>query len=95
MKLKIFEKMNINIPVRFRNPWFWVSVASVAITAIGVDPYSFTSWSAVGKGIISVLNNPVQLVTCALAILGVFIDPTTSGITDSDRAMEYDKPLEK
>lgn len=85
----------MNWKVRIKNPWFWVSVASVAITAIGVDPYSFTSWGAVWSGILSVLNNPVQLVTCALAILGVFIDPTTSGITDSDRAMEYDKPLEK
>ena len=87
--------MKVNIPVRFRNPWFLVSVASVAITAIGVDPQSFTSWSAVWEGIKSVLNNPVQLVTMALAVLGVFIDPTTSGLTDSDRAMTYDKPLEK
>ena len=87
--------MKVNIPVRFRNPWFLVSVASVAITAIGVDPQSFTSWSAVWEGIKSVLNNPVQLVTMALAVLGVFIDPTTSGLTDSDRAMTYEKPLEK
>nr|WP_300187433.1 phage holin [uncultured Agathobaculum sp.] len=87
--------MKVNIPVRFRNPWFWVSVASVAITAIGVDPQTFTSWQAVWEGIKSVLNNPVQLVTMALAVLGVFIDPTTSGLTDSDRAMTYEKPLEK
>ena len=87
--------MKVNIPVRFRNPWFWVGVASVAIAAIGVDPQSFTSWLAVWEGVKSVLNNPVQLVTMALAVLGVFIDPTTSGLTDSDRAMTYDKPLEK
>ena len=87
--------MKVNIPVRFRNPWFLVSVASVAITAIGVDPQTFTSWQAVWEGVKSVLNNPVQLVTMALAELGVFIDPTTSGLTDSDRAMTYEKPLEK
>ena len=87
--------MKVNIPVRFRNPWFLVSVASVAITAIGVDPQTFTSWQAVWEGVKSVLNNPVQLVTMALAVLGVFIDPTTSGLTDSDRAMTYEKPLEK
>ena len=34
--------MKVNIPVRFRNPWFWVGVCSVAITAIGVDPQTFT-----------------------------------------------------
>ena len=87
--------MKANIPVRIRNPRFWVSVASVAITAIGVDPQTFTSWQAVWEGVKSVLNNPVQLVTMALAVLGVFIDPTTSGLTDSDRAMTYAKPLEK
>lgn len=95
MKLKIFEKMNINIPVRFRNPWFWVGLLSVILTAVGVDPQSFTSWEAVWNGIISTLNNPVQLGAVVVAVLGVFIDPTTSGLTDSDRAMEYDKPLEK
>jgi len=28
-------------------------------------------------------------------VLSVFIDPTTSGITDSDKALTYKKPLEK
>lgn len=30
----------------------------------------------------------------ALALLGIVVDPTTKGIADSDRAMEYDKPSE-
>lgn len=47
--------MKVNIPVRFRNPWFWVGVASVAITAIGVDPQTFTSWAAVWNGAVSSL----------------------------------------
>lgn len=84
--------MKVNVPVRFKNPWFWVGVASVAITAIGVDPQTFTSWAAVWDGIVSVLENPVQLVTMFLAILSVFVDPTTAGIGDSERALEYTKP---
>lgn len=28
----------------------------------------------------------------ALALLGIVIDPTTKGISDSERAMEYEKP---
>jgi uncharacterized membrane protein len=59
--------MNMNIKVRVRNPWFWVGVVSVAITAIGVDPQTFTSWAAVWEGIKAVLSNPVQLVTMCLA----------------------------
>lgn len=84
--------MKVNIPVRMKNPWFWVGVASVAITAIGVDPMTFTSWPAVGEGIKNVCSNPVQLCTMGLAILSVFVDPTTAGIGDSKRALEYTKP---
>lgn len=84
--------MKVNIPVRMKNPWFWVGVASVAITAIGVDPQTFTSWSAVWMGIKTVLSNPVQLCTMCLAVLSVFIDPTTAGLSDSKRALEYTKP---
>ena len=84
--------MKVNIPVRMKNPWFWVGVASVAITEIGVDPQTFTSWSAVWLGIKAVLGNPVQLVTMCLAILSVFVDPTTAGIGDSKTALGYDKP---
>lgn len=86
--------MKINIPVRLKNPWFWVGLVSIALTAIGVDPTMFTSWSAVWDAIKDVLANPVQLVTMILAILAVFIDPTTSGITDSNLAMTYKKPKE-
>ena len=84
--------MKVNVPVRFKNPWFWVGVASVAITAIGVDPQTFTSWSAVCMGIKAVLGNPVQLVTMCLAVLSVFIDSTTAGVGDSERALGYSAP---
>lgn len=84
--------MKVNVPVRFKNPWFWVGVLSVAITAIGVDPMTFTSWGAVLYGIKAVLSNPVQLVTMCLAILSVFVDPTTAGIGDSKTALGYVKP---
>lgn len=84
--------MKVNIPVRMKNPWFWVGVASVAITAIGVDPQTFTSWSAVWNGAVSVLSNPVQLCTMCLAILSVFVDPTTAGIGDSKTVLGYTKP---
>ena len=84
--------MNMNIKVRVKNPWFWVGVFSVAITAIGVDPQTFTSWAAVWEGIKAVLSNPVQLVTMCLAILSGFVDPTTAGIGDSTTALGYTKP---
>ena len=87
--------MKVNVPVRLKNPWFWVGVVSVAITAIGVDPQTFTSWAAVWEGIKAVLSNPVQLVTMCLAVLSVFIDPTTAGLSDSEKALTYTTPKKK
>lgn len=87
--------MKVNIPVRMKNPWFWVGIVSVAITAIGVDPMTFTSWAAVLDGIKAVAQNPVQLVTMILAVLSVFIDPTTAGVTDSENALTYTAPKKK
>lgn len=44
------------------------------------------------NGAVSVLSNPVQLCTMALAILSVFIDPTTAGVGDSKTALGYTHP---
>lgn len=79
------------IPERMKNPWFWIGIVSVALSAIGVDPQTFTSWQEVGQGLLSVLNNPVQLCTVCLAILSVFVDPTTPGIKDFPRNLELSK----
>lgn len=84
--------MKVNIPVRLKNPWFWVGIVSICITAIGIDPQSLTSWEAVGACVVDVLRNPVQLVTVVLAVLAVFIDPTTAGIGDSAQALTYTAP---
>ena len=84
--------MKINYEVRIKNPWFWVGLISVALTAIGVDPQTFTNWRSVLDGLLAVLSNPVQLGTFLLSILSVFIDPTTSGLSDSNRALQYKKP---
>lgn len=82
----------VNIPVRLKNPWFWVGVVSIIITAIGLDPTTMTSWGAVLDAVEAVFRNPVQLVTAVLAVLAVFVDPTTAGLSDSARALSYKCP---
>lgn len=84
--------LKVNVPVRLKNPWFWVGVVSIIITALGVDPNQFVSWESLGGYIVDVLKNPVQLVTVLLAVLAVFIDPTTAGISDSAQALAYKAP---
>ena len=87
--------MKINIPVRFKNPWFWVGIGGVIMSAMGVSPETFTSWDAVWEAVVNMVSNPYMLVSVVLAVLGVFVDPTTSGISDSNRAMTYKSPVKE
>lgn len=87
--------MKINIPVRFKNPWFWVGICGTILTAMGVSPEMFTSWGAVWEAMVNMVSNPYMLVSVVLAVLGVFVDPTTSGISDSKRAMSYKSPVKE
>lgn len=87
--------MKINIPVRFKNPWFWVGLGGVILSAMGVSPEMLTSWGAVWEAVVNLFNNPFMLVSAVLAVLGVFVDPTTAGISDSQRAMSYKSPVKE
>lgn len=81
--------MKINFLVRAKNPWFWVGICGTILAAMGVSPEMFTSWGAVWEAMVNMVRNPYMLVSVVLAVLGVFVDPTTSGISDSKRAMSY------
>ena len=87
--------MKINIPVRFKNPWFWVGLCGTILAAMGVSPEMFTSWGAVWDAVCSLFSNPFQIGCVVLAVLGVFVDPTTAGISDSQRAMSYKSPVKE
>ena len=84
--------MKMNIPVRMKNPWFWVGLLGVFFTAIGVSPETLTSWAALKTALIDLIGNPYLLASAALALLCQFIDPTTAGISDSKQAMTYTEP---
>lgn len=84
--------MKINVPVRLKNPWFWVGLIGVILTAMGVSPETFTSWAVVREQFLGLVTNPFMLGSVAVAVLGVFLDPTTSGVGDSKNALTYTTP---
>lgn len=86
--------MRINIPVRMKNIWFWISLMGVVLTAMGISPEMLTSWGAVIQAIKDLVSNPFMLGSVTVAVIGVFNDPTTAGLKDSRLAMSYDKPKE-
>lgn len=77
-------KWKVDIKARVKNPWFWAGVLSVACVAVGANPESFTTWSAVWGQMVHIASNPFLLVTVTLAILGQFVDTSTAGFGDRD-----------
>ena len=84
--------MKINFKVRAKNVYFWVGLIGVVLAAMGVDASMFTSWRAVWDAIVNLVANPFMLGSVIIAIIGVLVDPTTKGVSDSSQAMTYDKP---
>ena len=84
--------MKMNLKVRVKNPWFWIGLGGVILTAMGISPETLTSWGAVYVALENLLGNPFMLFSVLIAVLGVFIDPTTNGVTDSEQALTYTTP---
>lgn len=82
----------MNWKVRLRQPYFWVGLVGIILTAMGVNAETLTSWQAVYDAFIGLVSNPFMLGSVFMAVLGVFVDPTTNGITDSEQALTYSTP---
>lgn len=83
--------MKINLLVRIKNKAFWLALIPALLLVVQAVAALFGyAWDFVvlNQQIAAVIN----AVFAALAILGVVNDPTTAGVTDSDRAMGYSKP---
>lgn len=79
----------LNWSVRFKNPWFWIGIVCVLISAMGIDPKVLTSWEILWSEIVALFTNPFRLASTFVSIVGVLVDPTTKGANDSKRAMRY------
>lgn len=83
--------MGINWKVRLKNKAFWVAIIPALLLVIQTVAalFGFTlDLGDLGNKLLAVVN----AVFSVLVIIGVVTDPTTDGISDSDRAMLYDEP---
>lgn len=81
----------INWKVRIKNKYFWLSLIPALLMLVQVVLNVFNISYDFGV-LTEELKAVINAVFVVLAIVGVVNDPTTSGISDSERAMSYDKP---
>ena len=81
--------MSINWKLRFQNK---ATLTALALTIVAFVYQMFGVLGVVPSVSQNDIVNLVGLIINILVGFGVVIDPTTSGISDSNRAMAYDKP---
>ena len=81
--------MKINWKVRFQHKQFWVALIALLIVLAnqiaGIFNVDITVYSEQVTGI-------SETILMILALMGIIVDPTTFGTSDSSQALNYDKP---
>lgn len=84
--------MKVNWKVRLKNKAFWIAAIPAVLLLVQVTAAVFgleLDFGDLGNKLLAVVNAAFAL----LAILGIVTDPTTSGLSDSSRAMNYTEPV--
>lgn len=83
----------INWKVRVKNKVFWLAFIPALLLLVKVVAalFGITLELAALEG---KLLDVVEALFGVLAIVGIVVDPTTSGVSDSTQAMTYNKPKE-
>lgn len=81
--------MQMNWKVRFRNKTWLTMFCSLVVGFVFNILKAFDIVPAVTQNLVmEIIGNVLTF----LGLVGVIVDPTTAGISDSDRAMSYDEP---
>lgn len=81
----------INWKVRLKNKTFWVAIIPAALMLVQAVAavFGFTlDLGDIGNKLLTI----VEAVFMILGIIGIVNDPTTVGLSDSARAMNYTEP---
>ena len=81
----------INWKVRIKNKTFWLAFIPAVLLLVQAVAAVIGIQLDLGD-INEKLLDVVNAVFLVLGIIGIVVDPTTQGISDSDRAMGYEEP---
>lgn len=86
----------MNFKVRFKNPVFIAQLILAILTPIlvyaNLTVQDITSWAILGNVLFGAIKNPYVLGTVAVSVWNALNDPTTAGLSDSTKALEYTVP---
>lgn len=71
-----------------------VSVVIPILTYFGLQTSDLTTWSKVWETFVLAISNPYVVIMAIVSLFNAITDPTTKGISDSDKAMSYEVPKE-
>ena len=83
--------MKINWKVRVKNRAFWIAIIP-ALALLGKQVLELFGVNVDFTNVSKELLGIIETVFVILAIIGVITDPTTAGISDSERALGYSEP---
>ena len=88
--------MKINWKIRWKNPNFIIQIMlaiGVPVLAyMGLTASDITTWSKLLEVILAAFLNPYVLGLVGVSVYNAINDPTTRGISDSNRALKYEEP---
>lgn len=86
----------MNFKVRFKNPVFIAQLILAILTPIlvyaNLTVQDITSWAILGNVLFGAIKNPYVLGTVVVNVWNALNDPTTAGLSDSTKALEYTAP---
>lgn len=82
-----FNKDNITFIIRFL-----AALVIPVLAYLGLEVKDLTSWNLIGDVLLQFISNPFLLGLTVINALNMIPDPTTKGITDSEKALNYTEP---
>ena len=86
--------MKINLIARIKNKSFWLSFIPAVLLLVQVVAAVFGYTLDLGD-LGNKLLNVVNALFAVLCLLGIVVDPTTDGVSDSEEALSYTEPKKK
>lgn len=81
----------INWKVRVKNKMFWLSIVPALLLLVQAiaAPFGYNfDFNVLNQQLADIINATFVV----LSILGIVVDPTTTGVSDSTQALGYEQP---